>query len=115
MKEYEAQSIIREVRFQVLTAASIKMAVFRVVVPCSLAEFYLSFRGAIALMMVAASTSETSINFYQTTWHNNPEDSHLHSGSTRRKKCALHLIKYDAVMGNQLNITPCTRMGEAES
>jgi hypothetical protein len=33
---------------------------------------------AIALMMEAASTSETSINFYQTTRRNNPEDSHLH-------------------------------------
>jgi hypothetical protein len=33
---------------------------------------------AIALMMEAASTSETSVNFYQTTWRNNPEDSGLH-------------------------------------
>jgi hypothetical protein len=31
----------------------------------------------IALMMEAASTSETSANFYQTTRRNNPEDSHL--------------------------------------
>jgi hypothetical protein len=29
--------------------------------------------------VVAASTSETSVNFYQTTWHNNPEGSHLHT------------------------------------
>jgi hypothetical protein len=36
-------------------------------------------RRAIALMMEAASTSETSVNFYQTTWRNNPEDSHLHT------------------------------------
>jgi hypothetical protein len=28
-------------------------------------------------MMEAASTSETSVNFYQITRHNNPEDSHL--------------------------------------
>jgi hypothetical protein len=28
----------------------------------------------IALMMVAARTSETSVNFYQTTRRNNPED-----------------------------------------
>jgi hypothetical protein len=28
-------------------------------------------------MMVAANTSETSVNFYQTTWCNIPEDSHL--------------------------------------
>jgi hypothetical protein len=35
----------------------------------------------IALMMEAASTSETSINFYQTTWRYNPYDSHLHRSS----------------------------------
>jgi hypothetical protein len=28
-------------------------------------------------MMEAASTSETSVNFYQITRRNNPEDSHL--------------------------------------
>jgi hypothetical protein len=32
----------------------------------------------VALMMEAASTSETSVNFYQTTWRYNPDDSHLH-------------------------------------
>jgi hypothetical protein len=32
---------------------------------------------AIVLMMEAASTSETSVNFYQTTRRSNPEDSHL--------------------------------------
>jgi hypothetical protein len=30
-----------------------------------------------ALMIEAASTSEMSVNFYQATWRNNPEDSHL--------------------------------------
>jgi hypothetical protein len=29
------------------------------------------------MMMEAASTSETSVNFYQTIRRNNPEDSHL--------------------------------------
>jgi hypothetical protein len=43
------------VKFLVLTAASMTVAV-------------------IALMMEAASTS---VNFYQTTWRNNPEDSCL--------------------------------------
>jgi hypothetical protein len=33
----------------------------------------------IALMMGAASISETSVNFYQTTRRYNPEDSHLHT------------------------------------
>jgi hypothetical protein len=33
-------------------------------------------RAPITLMMEAASTSETSTNFCQTTRRNNPEDSH---------------------------------------
>jgi hypothetical protein len=33
----------------------------------------------IALMMVAESTSETSVNFYQNTRRNDPEDSNLQS------------------------------------
>jgi hypothetical protein len=32
-----------------------------------------------ALRMEAASTSETLVNFYQTTRRYNPEDSHLHN------------------------------------
>jgi hypothetical protein len=32
---------------------------------------------AIALMMEAANTSDSSVNFYQTTRRNNTEDSHL--------------------------------------
>jgi hypothetical protein len=32
----------------------------------------------VALMMGAASTSETSVNFYKTTRRNIPEDSHFH-------------------------------------
>jgi hypothetical protein len=37
----------------------------------------------VALMMEAASTSETSVNFYRTTRRNKPEDSHLY---TRRRE-----------------------------
>jgi hypothetical protein len=37
----------------------------------------------IALMVEAASTSVTSVNLYQTTLRNNPEDSHFH---TRRRE-----------------------------
>jgi hypothetical protein len=46
-----------------------KMAVFWVVAPCR----------AIALMMEAARTSETLVNFCQITRCYNPEDSHLHT------------------------------------
>jgi hypothetical protein len=31
-----------------------------------------------AKMMEPVSTSETSVNFYQTTWRSIPEDSHLY-------------------------------------
>jgi hypothetical protein len=53
-----------KVGFEVLAAASMKMAVFW-------------FVAMIALVMEAASTSETSVNFYQTILRNNPEESHL--------------------------------------
>jgi hypothetical protein len=33
----------------------------------------------VALMMEAARTSETLVNFYKTTRRYNPEDSHLHT------------------------------------
>jgi hypothetical protein len=57
------------------------MAVFWVVVLCSLVEIYHHFRGEviITLKMEAASTSETLVNFYLTAWCNNPEDSRLHT------------------------------------
>jgi hypothetical protein len=69
-------------------AASTKMAVFWDIAPRSLVEVYRRFRDAcclhltkpdlIYLMMEAASTSEMSVNFYQTTRRNIPEDSHLY-------------------------------------
>jgi hypothetical protein len=43
----------------------------------------------IALMMEAASTSETSINFYQTTRYNIPENSYLHIRSSENLKSQL--------------------------
>jgi hypothetical protein len=58
------------VTFQVLSAASVKMSVFWDVAPRSLAKVY-------TLLMEAATTSATSINFYQTIWLNILEDSHL--------------------------------------
>jgi hypothetical protein len=41
--------------------------------------------GLIALMMEAARTSETLVNFYQTARRYNPEDSHLHDHSEYSK------------------------------
>jgi hypothetical protein len=53
------------VGFEVLTAVSMKMAASII-------------RGMSThpLMMEAARSSETLVNFYQTTWRYNPEDSH---------------------------------------
>jgi hypothetical protein len=39
--------------------------------------------GLLRRVMEAASTSETSVNVYQTTRRNNPEDSHLHGMNIR--------------------------------
>jgi hypothetical protein len=73
------------VRFQVLTAASMKITLFWNVAPCSLEKFTdvsdvfnsTQIRTIIALLMEAATTSETSVNFCQTTPRNVPEESYL--------------------------------------
>jgi hypothetical protein len=46
------------------------------------------------MVMEAASTSETSVNFCHTTWRNNPEDSHLHA----RRRENLESLKQQSVM-----------------
>jgi hypothetical protein len=51
----------------------------------------LACKAMIALMMEAASTSETSVNFHQTTRRNNPEDSHIHTRSRENQKS--HFIR----------------------
>jgi hypothetical protein len=55
-------------RFLVVMVATVKMALFRVVVPCSLVKVHRRFKVVCflinALMMEAASTSELSVNFY---------------------------------------------------
>jgi hypothetical protein len=48
-------------------------------------------RALITLVLEAASTFETSVNFYQTTRHNNPEASHL-------KRSEQSLTLYQRVM-----------------
>jgi L-ascorbate metabolism protein UlaG (beta-lactamase superfamily) len=64
------------VELEILTKASVKMAVFWVIASCSLIE--VSARClVIDLMMEAGNTPETPVNFGQTTKRNNPEDSHL--------------------------------------
>jgi hypothetical protein len=46
----------------------------------------------IALMMEAARTSETLVNFYKTTRRYNPEDSHLRTH--RRKNLKSYIAVY---------------------
>jgi hypothetical protein len=60
--------------------SGLEEALFWVVAPCSLVEVCRRFRCSCCLRRQsddAESTSETSVNFYQTTRRYNPEDSHL--------------------------------------
>jgi hypothetical protein len=70
------------------------MAVFWVVTLFSLVE-------VIALMVEEASTSETSVNVYQTTRRDNPEDSHLHT------RCRENL-KFHNLRNDLINQVACT-------
>jgi hypothetical protein len=54
---------------------------------------------SLVLMMEAESTSETSINFYQTTWHNNPEDSLL--GIHRVSACVLCTFSFKMLLAEK--------------
>jgi hypothetical protein len=68
---------------EVLMAVTAKMAVFWVVASCRQVWVYQCFRGLYCLhhqgtlMMEAVQTSEMLVISYQSTWHYNPEDSHL--------------------------------------
>jgi hypothetical protein len=59
----------------------VSISVLKVKLQAHLAEMLLdktrNQNGLQEMIMETASTSETSVNFYQTTWSNNPEDSHL--------------------------------------
>jgi hypothetical protein len=48
--------------------------------------------GLITLMMDAASTSETLVNFYQTTRCSNPEDSHLQMWTRVKLQLCIHWV-----------------------
>jgi hypothetical protein len=52
------------VRFQVLTATGMKMAVLWVVAPRSTVEVYRRFRGARFASIIKAIASEASVNIY---------------------------------------------------
>jgi hypothetical protein len=63
-----------------------KMAVFWVVAPCSL----------VALMMEAARTSETLVNFYQITRRYNLKDSHLRTHRRENLKSYILIVRFDS-------------------
>jgi hypothetical protein len=65
------------VGFEVLAAASMKMAVFWVVAPCSRGRSLPMFQRCLLPPSSGPCTSETPVNFYQTTRRYNAEDSHL--------------------------------------
>jgi hypothetical protein len=55
------------------------MFVFWVVAPCTDVSEVLASSIIISQMFKVASTSVTSVSFYQTRRRNNPEDSHIHA------------------------------------
>jgi hypothetical protein len=84
-------------RFEVLRAASMKMTVFWLLASSGLVEVYRRFgylqtpsSGHNAVIVAAANTSETSVNFYQTTRRSNPEDGHLHVEITKKWQKIVH-------------------------
>jgi hypothetical protein len=68
--EFATSFYSQQVRFQVPAAASMKMTAFWDIT-------WARSRLLIALMMEAVRTSETSVNFYETTRSNIPGDCHL--------------------------------------
>jgi hypothetical protein len=63
---------------------------------CAMVEVYRRFRGSYYLHHRphdgGTRTSETSVNFFQITWRNNPEDSHVHTRC--RENLEYHELKY---------------------
>jgi hypothetical protein len=59
----------------------------------------------IALMMEAAMTSETLVNFYQTTRRYNPEDSHL--CTHRRENLKSYIIQRGEYEGKIMQYYLC--------
>jgi hypothetical protein len=65
--------------------------------------FAASVTRVITLIMEAASTFEMA-NFYQTTWHNNPEDSNLHTHQCQNLKSHNWYAHYCQMRNNTLMI-----------
>jgi hypothetical protein len=68
---------------------SYKMAVFWVIVPCSLVVVYQRFRGPCCLHHQGDDDGGIKVNFYQTTRRCNLEDSHLRTHRRENLKSCL--------------------------
>jgi hypothetical protein len=85
---YITKNYSNKVRFQILTAMSMKIDVFSDVAPYNATDVYRRFRGACSLnnrsckSLIAANTSETTVTFYQTA-----------RGATIQKTIAFILMK----------------------
>jgi hypothetical protein len=86
-------SVLPSILFSNNTPKSGCVPTFSVVEPCGLADVYRRLHQQGALMRQRASTGETSINFYQTARHNNPEDSPLHTRHCENLK-SQNVFKY---------------------
>jgi hypothetical protein len=64
----QQKKLIMSLGFEVLTAVSMKMAVFCVVAPCSLVEVYQSFRGPCCLHHQVASSAIMSLTVSETVF-----------------------------------------------
>jgi hypothetical protein len=71
------------------TSLSFLTAEFCEQVDGKIIKFKMALFWVVALVMEAAGTSETSVNFYQTARRNNPEDSHL------RTRCRENLKSHE--------------------
>jgi hypothetical protein len=58
-------------------------------------------------MLEAANTSETLVNFYQTAWHNNPEDSHLQYSSVHQSHLQRYSEKIKVAMQKAMAVIVC--------
>jgi hypothetical protein len=89
------------------------MAVFWVLAPCSLVEIYQRFRGPCCLHHQGDDySSETLVNFYQTTRRYNPEDSHLRTN--RRENIKSYMSCVCLPESSYLSTVPRIRMTHAK-
>jgi hypothetical protein len=72
------ETIYQQVGFEVLTVVSMKMAVFWVIVPCSLVEVYQCFRGPCCLHYQSHLLNISTVYGVSTqiAAHNNPTPPH---------------------------------------